>query len=364
MMRGGDLRPNGTYPVEVKTLNGGFCFDLARFKTPHGSTNYFREASVFGLSDRYESQGLVDFVCRYATQMSYTRVSELAHERCSGVNMSDQHIQHLVLETSEQIGQEQQVFIDQHLTTPLPNLCIADIYSIDDEELVWFEDGVCVSEQKPCRDKVGKLSKQRTTIDSLLVATPQGGFAQVVAATGVELSALAQTCLKGYYTGKSVAVVVLSDGSRTIKNRCVNLFGSQYVHILDWYHLQRKVKDLMTMIAPDKELKVAYCQELVGLLWGGDGATALIKLRGYRHRNAAKWEELINYLVKNESHLIDYARRQGVGKPIGSGRMEKAGDLLVARRQKEKGMSWSAKGSRALAVLTAHYNGGATDYLQ
>ncbi len=52
------LRPNGTYPVEVKTLNGDFVFDLARFKTDDGSTNYFREANVFGQSSRYESQGL------------------------------------------------------------------------------------------------------------------------------------------------------------------------------------------------------------------------------------------------------------------------------------------------------------------
>jgi hypothetical protein len=98
------LRPNGTYPVEVKTLNGCFPFDLVRFKTPDGSTNYFREAKVFGQSSRYESQGLMDFVCRYASQMSYTMVSELAHERCGGVSMSDQHIQQLVLEASDQIG--------------------------------------------------------------------------------------------------------------------------------------------------------------------------------------------------------------------------------------------------------------------
>jgi hypothetical protein len=227
------LRPNGTYPVEVKTLNGCFSFDLARFKTPDGSTNYFREANVFGLSSRYESQGLVDFVCRYATRLSYERVSELTSERCGGVSMSDQHIQHLVLEASEQIGQKQQAFIEQHLNTPLPDLRIADIYISDSKELIWLEDGVCVSEQKTCRDKVSKCSKQRTTTDSLLVAAPEGGFTQVVAAIGVDLSALAQTCLKRYYTGKSVEIVVLSDGSRTIKNRCVSLFGSQYVHILD-----------------------------------------------------------------------------------------------------------------------------------
>jgi hypothetical protein len=102
----------------------------------------------------------------------------------------------------------------------------------------------------------------------------------------------------------------------------------------------------------------------LGLLWRGEVNTALVKLHGYIYRNAVKWEELVNYLVKNESHLIDYARRQGAGKTIGSGRMEKAGDLLVARRQKEKGMSWSAKGSRAMAVLTAHYFSSATYYLQ
>lgn len=90
-------------------------------------------------------------------------------------------------------------------------------------------------------------------------------------------------------------MVVISDGSRTIKNRCVWLFGSEYVHILDWYHLQRNVRDLMSMIAPDKELKTAYCQELLGLLWRGDGVTALVKLRGYAYRNAVKWEELVNY---------------------------------------------------------------------
>lgn len=36
---------------------------------------------------------------------------------------------------------------------------------------------------------------------------------------------------------------------------------------------------------------------------------------------------------------------------IGSGRGEKANDVIVAKRQKKKGRSWSKKGSRALAIL-------------
>ena len=135
------LTPNGTYPVQVKTLNGQFSFDLARFKTTQGSTNYFRQANVFGLSDRYESVGLVDFVCQYATRLSYTLVSELAHERCGGVRMSDQHIQELVVEKSGQIAQQQTEFIGRELTKSLPDLVKVDLYDVDNKEVIWLEPG-------------------------------------------------------------------------------------------------------------------------------------------------------------------------------------------------------------------------------
>ena len=61
--------------------------------------------------------------------------------------------------------------------------------------------------------------------------------------------------------------------------------------------------------------------------------------------------ELLTYLEKHESEIIDYRRRQQSGKKIGSGRVEKGVDVVVGHRQKKKGMSWSEKGSRALAVL-------------
>jgi len=38
-------------------------------------------------------------------------------------------------------------------------------------------------------------------------------------------------------------------------------------------------------------------------------------------------------------------------KSIGSGRMEKGVDQVIGYRQKKKGMSWSQKGSKALAIL-------------
>ena len=47
---------------------------------------------------------------------------------------------------------------------------------------------------------------------------------------------------------------------------------------------------------------------------------------------------------------------------VSSNRVEKANDLLVANRQKHNGMSWSEKGSGALAAITALEVNGILDY--
>jgi hypothetical protein len=50
---------------------------------------------------------------------------------------------------------------------------------------------------------------------------------------------------------------------------------------------------------------------------------------------------------------------------IGSGHVEKANDLIVARRQKRPGMQWSWATSNALAALrTLMLNGGWERYWQ
>jgi hypothetical protein len=315
-------------------------------------------------TEGYQSKELVNFVLYYATKVSYSMVSQLTEQRCAGVHMSDQHIQSMVLQKAEAIGKNQQKTIEEHAMSLPVMLEDCDIYDSTHAEVLWLEDGVCVSKQKERRDKVAKEGKQRTTTDSIIFQRPNGSFETIVAANGVDLTALAEATLKAHYANRSVSIVVLSDGARTIKNRCLSLFGENYRHILDWYHLQKKVRELMTMIAPSKELKVKYVDEILGFLWQGRIVETLQKLNSYTYRNKTKWEELIGYLTKNENHIIDYKKRKDSGKIIGSGRMEKMGDYLVARRQKEKAMSWSPRGSNALALLAAQFINKATDYLQ
>jgi hypothetical protein len=58
-------------------------------------------------------------------------------------------------------------------------------------------------------------------------------------------------------------------------------------------------------------------------------------------------QEAIDLDVQNQSSFNDKA----VKKVVGSGRVEKACDNVIGKRQKHKAMSWSKLGSRSLAIL-------------
>ena len=110
----------------------------------------------------------------------------------------------------------------------------------------------------------------------------------------------------------------------------------------------------MSMIARNKQERECHLESLLGQLWRGRVSEALQYLRTQvKAKNATKLQDLIGYLEKHQGEIIDYERRQRAGKPIGSGRMEKGVDQLIGARQKKKGMSWSRRGSKALAILKA-----------
>ncbi len=147
-------------------------------------------------------------------------------------------------------------------------------------------------------------------------------------------------------------LVAITDGARAIRQRRIAIFGAGVTVILDWYHLCKKLRQLMSMIAVDKVEKLMHLKFLIPQLWQGKVTIALDYLRTQvRVRNLEKWSELIGYLEKHHSEIINYNRRRLVGRTIGSGRMEKGVDLTVGRRQKKKAMSWRPKGSRALSLL-------------
>lgn len=147
-------------------------------------------------------------------------------------------------------------------------------------------------------------------------------------------------------------LIAITDGAKTIRHRLLTIFGLEVIIILEEYHLCKKLRELMSMIATNKLEKAKHLKFLFSQLWQGNTAIALEYLKHQvQTRNLDKCQELIGYLKKHQQEIINYKRRSSAGKTIGSGRTRKGVDLTVGLRQKNKGMSWSRLGSRALSLL-------------
>lgn len=275
--------------------------------------------------------------------------------------LSDQHLFHLVSSYSEQIRCLQASEINDCLSKHYRCQCIpVDIYAKHEKEVIFLSDGVCVSEQKQKRDKVAKQGKERTTTDIMMLQTDlndKSSYTTIIAAKDINPVDLVQSELLKAYGEKVhfLPIVSISDGARSIKNQNKAIFGNQVIHILDWYHLQQKVIQLMSQIAVNKASKDQYIKLITNYLWTGNVISAVLVLKFMETKNKTKTDELVGYLEKNSDHIINYELRKSVGKIIGSGRTEKQNDCIVSRRQKRKGMSWSKQGSRDLAILTNYH---------
>jgi hypothetical protein len=152
-------------------------------------------------------------------------------------------------------------------------------------------------------------------------------------------------------------MVAINDGAKDIRLLLMLVFGVLIVVILDWYHLKKKVKEYMSMFGLMRKDKDELIKEIMHQLWQGKTDSAIEKLRSLEVKNTEKRDDLIGYLEKHKIEIIDYEKRKQSGKTIGSGLIENGVNQIVGRRQKNKGMSWRPKGSKAIAILkVAAYN--------
>jgi hypothetical protein len=155
--------------------------------------------------------------------------------------------------------------------------------------------------------------------------------------------------------GASHALLLIGDGAHWIRTFFTDALAGapEATMILDWWHLRKKCGELSSMICAGRTAKRAFLARLVRCLWRGEVDTALAHLRAYRRkaRNVERLDALQAYLQERRAYLPDYRHRRCLRRYIGSGHSEKDNDLLVARRQKGKGMHWSAQMSDSLAAL-------------
>lgn len=312
----------------------------------------------------------------YANRLSYENLEDLV-ERMTGERLlSDQTIWAIIkakAETySQQIRQQAKTTLETTNLSKIEVNPIVKIYNTEEPEILLFDDGIQVKGQKT--ERVGRvesitnnqspeLGDNKTPVvltDVAMLQTPNGDFEYLAAPLDIDgeeplnLATVIRARILDLYgkATKPLNIVAITDGAKTIRLRLLSLFGDAFVLILDWYHLCKKVRNLMSMIATNKEEKSIHVRFLLSQLWFGQTNIALNYLK---HKVVAKnylvLKELIGYLEKHHSEIIDYDRRRRVGKCIGSGRMEKGVDLVVGHRQKKKGLSWSSNGSKALSLL-------------
>lgn len=344
-------------------MHGAFPFAEQRLVLADGSESrylaYTDQAAV--------SVGLEELGLYYCNRLSFQEVARLV-QRVSGQPLvCEQTLHNWVAVKAAHLDAQlaAEVGVCQELASPALAKEV-DIYDPEAEEVLVLTDAIGVKAQKPLRDKpaapkTGKEVKRHDT-DVMLLQGRDGEFVYLAGSSDqrVSLTQVADACLRQEWGQQEtpLPVVALTDGARSIRQNLSTLFGSCVTVILDWYHLQKRVYQHLSMCAHCKTEREGWERTLLGFLWRGQVSEALSFLSRLSVRNLTAHSELMGYLEKHTAEIIDYARRQAIGKPIGSGQMEKAVDQVIGMRQKNKGMSWSKQGSHALALLKiAELNG-------
>ena len=211
---------------------------------------------------------------------------------------------------------------------------------------------ICTEE----REAVGRKGRQRV-VESRYVSSfkPADVFSERVWVDAMRM---------GY--GCYEQVIVLGDGARWIPSMHRRYFPKG-IYVLDWFHLRRKVARTFRRVFPEKSRhRVRWYLEIRSDLWEGRKAAAFNKLQRLhdeistqaRMKNPTAVQgrdalaDLLGYLHNNWQGVIDYGHWRDARYMVASSLVEKAGDLVVAKRQKKRqGMHWGHDGSEAVSGL-------------
>jgi hypothetical protein len=280
-------------PVTIKTLHGRIRFKVQRFIDNTQPTE--KEQSYFDLTrqfqDIYVTPRLQELSAYYSTLLSYKEVENLIIRVTGDKQISDQKAWQIVNDKAVEISQSWQNEVEKTLNNKelsFPKIQDKiDIYDSESREVIVLEDAIQVRGQKENRVHKQK-DKQEKPIDSVekppqlieeeksppvltniaMLQKKNQEFEFIVAPIdekGQEIISLPDM-LKARVTqeygseSEPVPIVAITDGAQVIRRHLYAVFGVMLVIILDWYHLGKKVRELMSMIARNKEEKNPSCK--------------------------------------------------------------------------------------------------------
>lgn len=230
-------------------------------------------------------------------------------------------------------------------------------------------DDVGVKEQKSHRKRrqkdVEKLQekKKRKYVHNTIVHVEKGEKSYVLNGYGIinVLRLLIAFLLHNNLLKHNLLFFI--DGHKILLDSILRRFAwfKNITIILDWYHLEKKLKEQLSLAMKGRDIRNAILKDVSTFLWYGLVDSAVEYLRQI-DKNLVKNEEalqkLITYLQRNTPYIPCYAVRKILELRNSSNIGEKMNDLLVSERQKHNGMSWSRNGSVALASITALVRNG------
>ena len=150
-------------------------------------------------------------------------------------------------------------------------------------------------------------------------------------------------------------VYALSDGAKNcwkalsvLSEHCAKI-----INILDWEHIGRKFKHA------EQALPVGYHKQLESAkwrLWHGQSKCCLEKFNAIKNNlNSSAIKQLntfIEYVMNNNTNLINYENQRNLNLPYTSNVMESAIGSLINEHQKiNKKISWTQKGAHNILQI-------------
>lgn len=346
--------------MTLRTLHGRILFPLQRFEGAAGKRcSYFDFQQEF--QNSHVSERLEEYSLWLSLGSSYEKVEQLLDRQTHDHVISSSQIQRLAIEKAEGISREQALSVHQTEQMPMPPIATSfDLYDPQSAELVVFEDGISVKgqrEHRKSKNRAAPSAEGQGKRPGTDMAIMPGGVRLIggIGTTAVALWQVMCAHAKRHFAeaGRPLQLVAITDGAKNIREHLQQAFQVTLVWILDWFHLKKKVNELCILICCSKAERQQCVKTILHHCWVGEVDKALHFLQTeVKIRNQKVFEELRGYLTRHKTEIINYEKRKKAGKTIGSGCMESSVKQTVACRQKSQGMSWSAIGSKALAILT------------
>lgn len=342
---GGRLKANGWAPRRLVTLAGEVELRRRRYRCTACGTELVPLDAALGLEPRTQhTLGVRERGLWLVTEMSYARAAETAGE-LRGWPLGRSELHRWVAEEGAALeaarAAETEALLGAHP---------------DREErprrggTVWVSaDGTMVHDRTTGTElevKVGLVfDGARRTGRTRRALTGRTLDAGTESWTGFAERFTALCTRLGVYEAERILFV--SDGAASIRWIRERAFPTA-IELLDWYHLAEQLRQAIGVDRPDRlETALAVAgpgdaERLLELLagWAAEEAGADL---GRSDKLTAVW----GYVANNRRAIENYA----IVPLASSGPMEKAVDIVVARRFKARGMSWFRRGVSALVRL-------------